>query len=623
MAERVAAALAHGRALVVEAGTGTGKTLAYLLPAAQSGHKTVVSTATKTLQEQLADKDVPLLQSLGVRARFAFLKGRQNYLCLLRYRAFHAAPTFAVREERTLFESIEAWAEETETGDRAELVDLPESFAAWRDLSATADQCLGQKCAEFDRCFVFRMRRLAADADVVVVNHHLFFADLALRTSSAGDGGAAVLPRYDAVVFDEAHAVEEVATEHFGHSLSSFRVAELARDAARAAQARPSLLHAAGLAGQLARKSRDFFDATLALAPGQADRFSILPGALEPTEPQRQELRELLRSLSAALGTTDDDEEVALLERRCGALGEDLDLFSESARSLDDGLIHWAESRGGNLFLHASPVEVAKILQDKLYDRIGPVVFTSATLAVGGSLDYFERRMGLKDDSGDLFPLEGRVLRSPFDFQRNAALYLPKAMPDPQDPRFAEAVADELRRLLPVTSGRAFALFTSLRNMRAVHALLARELPYQVLLQGDQPKAQLLKRFREKPSVLFASQSFWEGVDVAGDALSLVVIDKLPFAPPTEPLVAARIDRLRAAGEDAFFGYQLPQAALALKQGFGRLIRSSTDRGIVAILDGRMTRKGYGRLFIESLPPCQIIRSPDEARAFWEQAGDG
>jgi ATP-dependent DNA helicase DinG len=618
MAERVEDALAGGRALVVEAGTGTGKTFAYLLPAALSGHKIVVSTATKTLQEQLAEKDVPLVQALGVKARFAFLKGRQNYLCLLRFDQFFKAPTFAVLEEGRLFEQIGAWAKDTQTGDRAELVDLPENLAAWRDLSATADQCIGQKCAHYDNCFVFRMRRQAADADVIIVNHHLFFADLALRSSSAGDTGTAVLPRYDAVIFDEAHAVEDVVVEHFGSTLSSPRVAELARDVGKAAQARPHLLHAAGLAKQLTREGNEFFEAALALAPGQSDRWSILPGALKPAEPQRKKLAGLVSALGSALGGEDEDDEVSLLDRRCTALGAELELFADHPP--DDRLIHWAESRGDHLFLHASPIDVAAILQDKLYDRIGPVVFTSATLAVGGTLDYFQRRIGLSDETGPLFPLDSQVLASPFDYESHAALYLPKQMPDPQDPAFVQAVADELRKLLPITGGRAFALFTSLRNMRAVHALLAAELPYQVLLQGEKPKAELLKRFREKPSVLFASQSFWEGVDVSGEALSLVVIDKLPFAPPGEPLVAARIDRLRAAGEDAFFGDQVPQAALALKQGFGRLIRSATDRGIVAVLDARMTRKGYGRIFVESLPRCRVLRSPEEAVAFWKQA---
>jgi len=627
MAASVEDALLRGRALVVEAGTGTGKTLAYLLPAARSGLKVVVSTATKTLQEQLADKDVPLLRALGVDAKVAFLKGRQNYLCLLRFDQFLRQPTFAVREEAALFEAIESWAGKTESGDRAELTALPENLASWRDLSATADQCLGTSCAQYDRCFVFRMRRLAAEADVIVVNHHLFFADLALRSSSAGDAGAAVLPKYDAGVFDEAHAVEEVATEHFGVHLSSFRVGELARDALKVLQGKPEMLEAAGLATRLLREGREFFDAALGAAQGsegqrQSDsaRWPLLPGALRPAERERQHLVELVRAFGAALSNT-SDEALALLERRALSLGADLSLFSESQRHPE--LIHWAESRAGHLFLHASPIDVAGLLQEKLYDRIGPVVFTSATLAVGGRLDYFAHRVGLADDSGPLFPLNAEVLSSPFDYQSNAALYLPPQMPDPQDPSFPEAVAEELRALLPITQGRAFVLFTSLRNMRAVHAILAAELPWQVLLQGDAPKPQLLKRFRQEPSVLFASQSFWEGVDVPGEALSLVAIDKLPFAPPGEPIVAARIDRLRAEGRDAFFGYQVPQAALALKQGFGRLIRSATDRGIVAVLDARMTRKGYGRLFVESLPRCRILRSPGEVTEFWSSGPAG
>ena len=633
MAAQVEHALARGRALVVEAGTGTGKTLAYLLPAARSGLKTVVSTATKTLQEQLAEKDVPLLRALGVDAKVAFLKGRQNYLCLLRFEQFLRNPTFSVREEAAVFDAIAAWAETTQTGDRAELSELPENLASWRDLSATADQCIGAKCAHYDRCFVFRMRQKAAEADVIVVNHHLFFADLALRTSSAGDTGAAVLPKYDAVVFDEAHAVEEVATEHFGAQLSSFRVGELARDALKRLQDHPDRVEALGLATRLLREGRDFFEVAAEAAPerrtdlGRSSRqggggpavqgegrWALLPGALRPAEAERQKLTEAIRALGAALSVT-GDEQLALLERRCLGLNADLELFSETKRRPD--LIHWAESRGGHLFLHASPIDVKGLLQDKLYDRIGPVVFTSATLAVGGQLEYFAQRIGLSDDSGPLFPLETHVLASPFDYQSNAALYLPREMPDPQDPAFVEAVAGELRALLPITSGRAFVLFTSLRNMRAVHGLLADELPWQVLLQGDAPKGQLLKRFREKPSVLFASQSFWEGVDVPGEALSLVVIDKLPFASPAEPIVAARIDRLRAEGQDPFYRYQLPQAALALKQGFGRLIRSATDRGIVAVLDPRMTRKGYGRVFIDSLPPCRMLRTAGEVAELW------
>ncbi|MFL5400201.1 MAG: ATP-dependent DNA helicase [Myxococcales bacterium] len=646
MAEAVGNALAQGRALAVEAGTGTGKTLAYLLPAARSGLKVVVSTATKTLQEQLADKDVPLVRALGVDARFAFLKGRQNYLCLLRKEQFERNPTFDRREEASLYRKLDEWSQATATGDRGELADLPEGFSAFREVFSTAETCTGQKCPHYDDCFVFKMRRVAAEADVVVVNHHLFFADLALRTSSAGDAGAAVLPRYDAVIFDEAHAVEEVATESFGVQLSSFKVAELGRDAGRVLAGRPQLSAARDLATRLASAGRAFFEAASRCRQiprerprassdrqsGETDRWSIPAGSLDPAEAERSALVDALRSLAAQISGADPDDDLSLLERRCSSLAAELSLFGRSSggplrsdieydegeeRPREPAEVLWGESRAGNLFLHASPLDIATILQDRLYDRIGPVVFTSATLAVDGSLDYFARRVGLADARGPLFPLDTKVLPSPFDYRQNAALYVPRTMPDPLEDGFVEAVAAQLRALVEVTSGRAFVLFTSLRNMHRVHELVAKDLPYQVLLQGDRPKAQLLRSFREKPSVLFASQSFWEGVDVPGDALSLVVIDKLPFASPQEPLVQARIERLRARGEDPFGTFQVPQAALALKQGFGRLIRHAKDRGIVAILDSRLSRRGYGRRFIESLPPARLLRSVEEARSFF------
>ena len=683
MAARVESALRRGRALVIEAGTGTGKTLAYLLPAALSGLKVVISTATKNLQEQLADKDVPLLHSLGVDAKVAFMKGRQNYLCLLRKEEFDRNPTFATREESAQLGAIERWALRTETGDRAELTELPEGAEVFARLTSTADTCTGQKCAHYEQCYVFKMRRKAADADVVVVNHHLFFADLALRSSSAGDLGAAVLPRYDAVIFDEAHAVEEVATEHFGASLSSRRATELGRDALTTLNKHQLLTGAQDAAQALLREGADFFEAAKALresdparaqpdrggdrrgergsdsdgyrsgyksnrdptserrgagalgaassqgrrGAGDNDRWALAPDSLAPAEEERQGLVELLRSLGSALSAAGDavkDDELALLERRCASLAADLSLFAPGPPgATHDGLVRWAEQRGGHLSLHASPLEIGTLLQGRLYDKIGPVVFTSATLAVGGSLDYFARAAGLADQDGPVYPTDAVLLASPFDYQKNAALYLPLRMPEPQDPGFVEAVADELRELIPITAGRAFALFTSLRNMRAAHALLEGELRadgLRVLLQGEAPKAELLRQFVERPSVLFASQSFWEGVDVQGDALSLVVIDKLPFASPGEPLTAARIERLREQGQEPFSSYQVPQAALALKQGFGRLIRSATDRGVVAILDPRMTTRGYGRTFLASLPSCRVLRTAHEVEAFWTGA---
>ena len=674
MAAHVEAALAKGRALVVEAGTGTGKTLAYLVPAAQSGLKVVVSTATKNLQEQLRDKDVPLLSTLGLVTKVAFLKGRQNYLCLLRKERFDAAPTLPVLDEFKLVPLVNAWARTTESGDRAELEGVPENAQLLKEITSTADTCTGQKCPHVDACFVFKARRAAADADVVVVNHHLFFADLALRSSSAGDLGAAVLPHYDAVIFDEAHSVLEAATQHFGAQVSSFRVQEFARDALRTLQAHPKRPAAKDLAQRLLSEGSAFFEGALECRPEevrpawktQAPRgrkgaepatakdgegsWALAPHTLWPAEQDRQGLVELLRALSSELSRKDpgpaEDEELQLLERRASALAVDLGLFASDPPPLhaadgegpmepppaawseqdalpadaEDELVRWAEARAGHVFLHASPLDVARLLQDRLYDRIGPVVFASATLAVGGSLDYAARALGLRDEQGPLYPTDQAILESPFDFEKNAAVYLPARMPEPNDPGFADAVAAQVLSLCELTQGHAFALFTSLRNMRAVHALCAgplRSEGLQVLLQGEGPKAQLLKAFKERPSVLFASQSFWEGVDVPGRALSLVVIDKLPFSSPQDPLTAARIERMRSRGQDAFNGWQLPQAALALKQGFGRLIRTATDRGIVALLDPRVTQKSYGRVFLSSLPKCRIVRTLDEAQDFW------
>ncbi len=602
--------------LLAEAGTGTGKTLAYLIPALLSGRRVVVSTATKTLQEQIFFKDLPLLsERLGLRFDAAYLKGRGNYLCLHRYESFGREPVFATREEARYWPHLKAWAERTETGDRSEL-ELPESFSAWSRLSTNSDTCLGSKCPVYESCFVTRVRRRAEEADLLVVNHHLFFADLALR--GRGARGEGVLPPYEAVIFDEAHALEDVAASHFGHTVSSFRLEELVKDALAVLppeDTRYGML--AALVVRLRTHAESLFtqaprvlglhegEGAVALRP---ERLARLSGPLE----QVKGALSALASFTAA----EREPELGLLTRRCAELVAELS-FLEKVESHEH--VYWAEARGRGVFLRASPIEVSRELRERLYGGVDTVVFTSATLATEGRFDFFAHRLGLYDDEGEpVTSVRTVAVPSPFDFEEQAALYLPTHLPDPSAPGFIEAASEEIVRLCEVTGGRAFVLFTSLRNMERAHALACNRLPYQVLLQGERPKQQLLESFREQPSVLFAAHSFWEGVDVPGEALSLVIIDRLPFASPGDPVVAARIRQLESRGLEAFGGYQLPQAALALRQGFGRLIRTRADRGIVALLDRRIVTKSYGRAFLSSLPPARRLDDREALEAWFQ-----
>ncbi|WNG51022.1 ATP-dependent DNA helicase [Archangium minus] len=615
MARSVEKAFNERGYLLAEAGTGTGKTLAYLVPALLSGRRVVVSTATKTLQEQIFFKDLPLLRErMGLSFEAAYLKGRSNYLCLHRYESFSKDPQFATREEGRYWKHLKAWASRTETGDRSEL-ELPESFSAWGRLSTTSDTCLGSKCPLYENCFVTRVRRAAESADLLVVNHHLFFADLALR--GRGQRGEGVLPQYDAVIFDEAHALEDAAGSHFGHSVSSFRLEELVRDALGTLSPEDSRF---GMLSSLVVRLRTHSEALFSQAPRvlglheNEGAVALKPERLALLSTSLEQVKESLSALSA-FTTTEREPELTLLTRRCAELVADLS-FLEKVESNDH--VYWAEARGRGVFLRASPIEIAWELQERLYGGVDTVVFTSATLAAEGRFDFFARRMGLYDEEGvPVASVRTVSVPSPFDFEQQSALYLPTHLPDPAAPGFIEAAAEEIIRLCEVTGGRAFVLFTSLRNMERAHGLARNRLPYQVLLQGERPKQQLLEAFREQPSVLFAAHSFWEGVDVPGDALSLVIIDRLPFASPGDPVVAARIRQLEARGEEAFGGYQLPQAALALRQGFGRLIRTRADRGIVAMLDRRIVTKNYGRAFLTSLPPARRIDQLDALSAWF------
>ncbi len=597
LAQAVEAALREGTHLIAEAGTGTGKTLAYLVPAVLSGKKIIISTATRNLQDQIFFKDIPLLRDqVGLSFDAALLKGRANYLCAHRFESFDRAPLFASPDDATHFSALRTWAIGTQTGDRAESA-LPDDWSAWSQLSTTSDNCLGGKCPLYESCFVTKARRTAEASQIIVVNHALFFADLSLRIRG-GEEGLRVLPRYDAVIFDEAHALEDVATEHFGVAVSSGALLQLGSDAIRQR----------GTASALGLKLRDaahaFFrdvQRTLFLE-GRAGDGDARMDAVKAA-PLRPKAKPLLQALAALAAMTSDAEgELGALHRRASESAAHLDFL---LRAEDATYVYWAQQKGRSTSLKGAPIDIGQTLARRLYSSVDTVVFTSATLcapAASGretSFDFAVERFGLKQRAWKSLRVD-----SPFDWPRQAGLYLPAQLPEPSATGFLDAAEAEIQRLLELTGGRAFVLFTSLKAMEAMHARLAPKLPGQVLLQGERPRRALLDAFTRRPSVLFASQSFWEGVDVPGDALSLVIIDKLPFAPPNEPLTAARIEAIKARGAEPFDSFQVPQAALALRQGFGRLIRSRTDRGIVALLDVRVTKKRYGKALLDALPPA-------------------
>ena len=596
MAQAVLEAIELDRPAVVEAGTGTGKTLAYLVPAILSGRKVVVSTGTKTLQEQLYLKDIPLLQKiLPTPFTAAYMKGISNYLCLRRF-----------GESGIIDAQLRDWVFKTKTGDRAELSDLADDDPVWKEIQSTPETRLGPKCQHFEQCFVTRMRREAQQANIVIVNHHLFFADLALRSVWPQ---AQVLPTYEAAIFDEAHGLEDVATEYFGVQVSSFRLMALARDIRKLAPA------AAMLPEKIDGSSESMF-ALIRNAVGFDARGRVGDDLWRgPLLSEYHALDNVLDEASNRLMQVSDDE-VKALARRAEEIRSELAMLVERR---DRSYVYWVETRGRGVFLHASPVEVGPVLREKLVCQAAPLVFTSATLSVGGTFDYFRGSVGL-DQAEETSCL---ALPSPFNFARQAMLYVPRDLPEPTETKFIDDAVFRMEQLLEITRGRAFLLFTSYRNLRAaVEQLRAADLPYKLLVQGDKPRTALLEEFRrDVSSVLCATGSFWEGVDVMGEALQLVVIDKLPFAPPDDPIGSARIELLRERGRDAFREYQLPRAALTLKQGFGRLIRHREDRGIVAVLDRRMVTKGYGRTFIGSLPRgLRQTDSLDEVRSWWRSS---
>ncbi len=596
MARAVARTLEQGGSLAVEAGTGVGKTLAYLVPAVLARKKVVVSTGTKALQEQIFTKDIPLLaKHLGVAFRAAYMKGRANYVSRRRLREFARSPSFRHRDEAVHLDAIRSWVRETRTGDRAELPSLPDDYAPWAEFAATSEHCRGTRCEDYRDCFVTRMRQQAAEADIVVVNHHLFFADLAVK----GTGFGEVIPPFDVAIFDEAHQIEDVATQYFGRQVSSARIEDFFRDLSKHLRT--------------AKVDEPSLDSALIDLVGKRDRFfARFAGKDGDRRRLRRETLEEMGVLGLATDLKATLDLIAAILDHLSVKTEDTDAFVRRARLAgedlafvvaadDPGFVYWAEQRRRSVVLAAAPVDVQREMQARLLPGGGALVFTSATLATAGTLDYFKGRIGLSAEAS------GLVLGSPYDYASQAVLYLPD-LPEPASPGFARAASAEIERILRVTQGRAFLLFTSYRMMREVHEALRGRLPYRCLLQGEAPKSRLLDDFRKGGAVLFATQSFWEGVDVPGEALSCVVIDKLPFASPGEPLVEARIERIASEGGNPFVLYQLPAAVISLKQGLGRLIRASTDRGVLSILDRRLTRSAYGRVFLESLPPVPVTR---------------
>jgi len=603
MAQAVEQALEEKRHLIIEAGTGTGKTLAYLLPVIRSGKRVIISTGTKNLQEQLFYKDIPALEQAlypkgESKLNVCYMKGRSNYLCRKRLYDLTDQPVLSGLEEIEHYRAIAAWEKTTQTGDRAELAALPEVSALWFKLDARADTCLGQKCSSWDKCFITEMHRRAQESDIIIVNHHLFFADLGIKQQSEYAPDAGILPEVGTVIFDEAHELEDVAGSYFGVSVSNARMEELCRDVEASLQ-RNRMLSAA-LSGSLKslRERSQFFFALLPQGDGRF-AFDSRREFLEENGDEFLGLQQALIRLAAELeGLASKPEEIFNFVRRAQELQFQLGFLMESE---NPNTVFWIERRRGgrdksNVFLQATPIDVAPILKACLFDKLECAVLTSATLAVGGGFEYMRRRLGLEH-------AREQVLPSHFDYENQAVFYVPPDLPDPRTPQFAAKAADRIRRLLEITRGRAFVLFTSYAQMNEIYQRLLGELDFPMLLQGDAPKSVLLEEFRLTPNaVLFATSSFWQGVDVQGEQLSCVIIDRLPFAVPSDPVVAARVKSIDAEGGNAFFQYQVPAAVITLKQGFGRLIRSLHDRGLLTLLDNRILKKAYGRVFVESLP---------------------